>query len=168
MGVSGDSVGPLLSHPTPEPCLRATQEARPTLGLECVGRAAQQGPQKVLCLGDAEGMRHGVGQEPGRTRRRQAVRARACSNRPWWRHKAPIHCLPGQWRLAGESLSSLGLWGSQFPGDSFVPMWHDISGGVRLIGPPLQDCHTQSPQPKPLPRTTVPGPTLNTLPALSH
>lgn len=64
-------------------------------------------------------------------------RVRACGNRPWWRHKAPIHRLPGQWRLAGESLSSLGVWGSQLLGDSSVPVWHDISGGVSLIGPPL-------------------------------
>lgn len=55
-GLSGDSLGPLLSH-------SSFQEARPVLGLECVGRAGWQGLGGV-CLGDEE---CAIGQEGART-----------------------------------------------------------------------------------------------------
>lgn len=75
------------------------------------GRAAGD----ALSLGDGEGCTVGFG--PGHEQ---------C--RPRWVHKAPFHYLAGWWQLGG-SLSSLGVWGSQFPGDSFRPVWRDISAG---------------------------------------
>lgn len=54
--LSGNSLGPLLSH-------SSMQEARPVLGLECVGRAGWQHLGGV-CLGDEE---CAIGQEGART-----------------------------------------------------------------------------------------------------